>query len=94
MKTKIASIKLKDDWESEGEWRIVLHKQDFDDRYFVHTDGKERLKLNIPLTFLTGITLFYDDNNMEEMKDLCKKIKNITQKDWLVQFNINLKKRK
>lgn len=94
LKTKIASIKLKDDWESEGEWRIVLHKQDFDDRYFVHTDGKERLKLNIPLTFLTGITLFYDDNNMEEMKDLCKKIKNITQKDWLVQFNINLKKRK
>lgn len=40
LKDKIASIKLKDKWESEGEWRIVLHKQDSDDRYFVHIDVK------------------------------------------------------
>lgn len=93
LKTKIASIKLKDDWESEGEWRIVLHKQDVDDRYFIHTDGKPRLKLHIPITFLTGITLFYDDNNEEEMKSMCKQLKNIRNWDKLGRFKVKLMKK-
>ena len=91
LKTKIASIKLKDDWDTEGEWRIVLHKQDIDDRYFIHTDGKPRLKLHIPITFLTGITLFYDDNNKEEMQFFCKQLKNLKRRDEFGQFNVELK---
>lgn len=92
LKAKIASIKLKDDWEIEGEWRIVLHKQDPDDRYFIHTDGKERLKLHIPITFLTGITLFYDDNSKGIMKNYCKQIKEMRKWDRLGPFNVKLMK--
>lgn len=88
--SKIASIKLKDKWESEGEWRIVMHKQDSDDRYFVHTDGKGRLKLYIPITYLTGITLFYDEYTIENMKCIRKKLEEIWIKGKIGRFTVKL----
>lgn len=90
LKSKIASVKLKDKWESEGEWRILQHKQEKDERYFIDSDGKERLKMFIPITFLKGITLFYDENSKNEMKEFCRRIKE--QRNWnkLGRFNVKL----
>lgn len=90
LKAKIASIKLKDEWESEGEWRFVLHKQENDERYFHDADGYERLKMYIPMTFLTGITLLYDDNSKTEMKELGKQIKQYRNWNKLGRFDVKL----
>ena len=90
LKAKIASIKLKDEWESEGEWRFVLHKQENDERYFHDADGYERLKMYIPMTFLTGITLLCDDNSKTEMKELGKQIKQYRNWNKLGRFDVKL----
>lgn len=90
LKAKIASIKLKDEWESEGEWRFVLHKQVNDERYFHDVDGYERLKMYIPIAYLTGITLFYDDDTRDEMKVLSRRIKDLRKWNKLGRFNVKL----
>lgn len=72
--TKIPSIKLKDEWECEGEWRFVLHKQVDDKRYFRDACGYERLKMHIPIKYLTGITLYYDENTKDDTILLGKQI--------------------
>lgn len=90
LKAKIASIKLKDEWESEGEWRFVLHKQENDNRYFHDVDGFERLKMNVPITYLTSITLFYDDTTRAEMKELGKQIKQYRNWNKLGRFDVKL----
>lgn len=64
---KIATIKRKTEWEQEGEWRIIMHKQQNDSRYISAPDGTQRLILNIPIKALTRITLFYDGENKPEM---------------------------
>ena len=92
LKSKIASIKLKDKWEEEGEWRIVLHKQENDERYFVHSDGKERLKLLLPIKYLTGITLFYDDTTKREMKDRRQQLKRWKKMNRSGDFDTKLMK--
>ena len=92
IKSKIASIKLKDKWEEEGEWRIVLHKQENDERYFVHSDGKERLKLLLPIKYLTGITLFYDDTTKREMKDRRQQLKRWKKMNRSGDFDTKLMK--
>lgn len=90
LKAKIALIKLKDEWESEGEWRFVLHKQVNDERYFHDVDGCERLKMYIPIAYLTGITLFYDDDTRDEMKVLSRRIKDLRKWNRLGRFNVKL----
>lgn len=90
LKAKIGSIKLKDEWETEGEWRYVLHKQENDERYFHDSDGLERLKMFIPIKYLTGITLLYDDNTKKEMKVLSKRIKDIRNWNKLGRFNVKI----
>ena len=90
LKAKIASIKLKDEWEREGEWRFVLHKQVNDERYFHDADGCERLKMFIPTAYLTGITLLYDNNTKEEIKALSKRIKDLRNWNRLGRFNVKL----
>lgn len=90
LKAKIGSIKLKDEWETEGEWRYVLHKQENDERYFHDSDGLERLKMFIPIKHLTGIALLYDDNTKEEMKTLSKRIKDIRNRNRLGSFNVKI----
>lgn len=90
--TKISSIKLKDEWECEGEWRFVLHKQVDDKRYFRDAEGFERLLMHIPITYLTGITLFYDDNTKQKTIDLEKNIMHYINKNNLGQFDVKLKK--
>ena len=92
LKTKIASIKLKDEWESEGEWRFVLHKQENDERYFHDADGFERLKMNIPITYLTGITLFYDEDSKNAKKELGNQIKQYRDWNRLGRFDVKLMK--
>ena len=90
LKARIASIKLKDEWESEGEWRFVLHKQVNDERYFHDVDGYERLKMYIPIAYLVGITLFYDDTTRAEMKELGKQIKQYRNWNKLGRFDVKL----
>lgn len=94
LKSKIASIKLKDKWEEEGEWRIVLHKQENDERHFVHSDGKERLKLLLPIKYLTGITLFYDDTTKREMKGCRQQLKRWKKMNRVGDFETKLMKKK
>ena len=81
---------MKDEWETEGEWRYVLHKQENDRRYFHDSDGLERLKMFIPIKYLTGITLLYDDNTKKEMKVLSKRIKDIRNWNKLGRFNVKI----
>lgn len=88
--SKIASIKLKNEWECEGEWRFVLHKQVNDERYFHDEDGYERLKMYIPIAYLTGITLFYNDNTKEDMNVLSKRIKDLRNWNRMGRFNVKL----
>jgi hypothetical protein len=90
LKAKIGSIKLKNEWETEGEWRYVLHKQENDERYFHDSDGLERLKMFIPIKHLTGIALLYDDNTKEEMKVLSKRIKDIRNWNRFGRFNVKI----
>lgn len=92
LKAKIGSIKLKDEWETEGEWRYVLHKQENDERYFHDSDGLERLKMFIPIKYLTGITLLYDEGTKEEMKVLLKSL--VNYRDWnkLGRFNVMIRR--
>lgn len=92
LKAKIGSIKLKDKWETEGEWRYVLHKQEKDERYFHDTDGFERLKMFIPIKHLTGITLLYDDKTKDEMKVLCRRIKELRDWNKLGRFDVKIMK--
>lgn len=92
LKAKIGSIKLKDEWEAEGEWRYVLHKQENDKRYFHDSDGLERLKMFIPVKHLTGITLLYDDETKEEMNVLQKSLKNYRDWNKLGRFNVMMRK--
>lgn len=92
LKAKIGSIKLKDEWETEGEWRYVLHKQENDERYFHDSEGLERLKMFVPIKFLTGITLLYDESSKKEMKMLQKKLKNCRDWNKLGRFNVKMMK--
>lgn len=92
LKVKIGSIKLKDEWESEGEWRYVLHKQGNDERYFHDPDGFERLKMYIPIKNLTGITLLYDDKTKGEMKVCCRRIKELRDWNKLGRFNVMMRR--
>ena len=92
LKAKIGSIKLKDEWETEGEWRYVLHKQENDERYFHDSDGFERLKMYVPFKYLTGITLLYDENSRETMKRFQKELKNYRNWNRLGRFNVKLMK--
>ena len=92
LKAKIGSIKLKDEWEKEGEWRYVLHKQEKDERSFHDPEGLERLKMFIPVKHLTGITLLYDDETKEEMNVLQKSLKNYRDWNKLGRFNVMMRK--
>lgn len=92
LKAKIGSIKLKDEWETEGEWRYVLHKQENDERYFHDSDGFERLKMFVPIKYLTGITLLYDDKTKEEMKAQLKCLRNFRDWNRLGRFNVKMMK--
>lgn len=92
LKAKIGSIKLKDEWETEGEWRYVLHKQENDERYFHDSDGLERLKMFIPIKYLTGITLLYDDKTKGEMKVCCRRIKELRDWNKLGRFNVMMRR--
>lgn len=86
------SIKLKDEWETEVEWRYVLHKQENDERYFHDSDGFERLKMFVPIKYLTGITLLYDENSKETMKRFQRGLKNYRNWSRLGRFNVKLMK--
>ena len=88
LKVKIGSIKLKDEWEMEGEWRYVLHKQEKDERYFHDSDGFERLKMLVPIKYLTGITLLYDESSKEAMKGLQKELKEYRNWNKLGRFDV------
>ena len=92
LKVKIGSIKLKDEWETEGEWRYVLHKQENDERYFYDSDGLERLKMYIPIKNLTGITLLYDDKTKEKMKARQRCLKNCRDWNKLGRFDVKMMK--
>lgn len=92
LKAKIGSIKLKDEWETEGEWRYVLHKQENDERYFHDSDGLERLKMLVPIKHLTGITLLYDDGTKEEMKILIRIIKDLRNWNRLGRFDVKMRR--
>ena len=90
LKAKIGSIKLKDEWETEGEWRYVLHKQENDERYFQDSDGYERLKMFVPIKYLTGITLLYDESSKKTMKKFQKELKNYRNWNRMGRFNVKL----
>lgn len=92
LKAKIGSIKLKDEWVTEGEWRYVLHKQENDERYFHDSDGYERLKMFVPIKYLTGITLLYDESSKETMKRFQKELKDFRNWNRLGLFNVKLMK--
>ena len=44
----------------------------------------------IPIKYLTGITLLYDDNTKKEMKVLSKRIKDIRNWNKLGRFNVKI----
>jgi hypothetical protein len=68
---KIATIKRKNEWEQEGEWRIIVHKQENDLRCFSAPDGTQRLTVDIPISYLKRITLFSDNVNKDEINETC-----------------------
>ena len=88
---KLATIKRQKEWEAEKEWRMVLHKQDEDSRCLVDTDGKSRLILNIPISFLTRITLFYDNENKTEMNHMRANLKEWKRKNNIRLFDVVMK---
>ena len=67
---KIATIKSKNKWKQEGEWRIIVHRQQDDQRCFFAPNGLQRLALNIPIPFLKRISLFYNNENKDEMNEV------------------------
>ena len=44
----------------------------------------------IPITFLRGVTLFYDENSKNEMKEFCMRIKEHRNWNKLGRFNVKL----
>ena len=85
---KISTIKWQKKWEAEKEWRMVLHKQAEDLRYFVDSEGRPRLILNIPISFLKGITLFYDNEDKTEMNKMCDCLKDWKEKNDVRTFDV------
>lgn len=80
---KIATIKRKNEWEQEGEWRIIVHRQLDDSRCFSAPDGTQRLSLNIPISFMKRITLFYDNESKDEMNKVFAYLI-----DWKIQNDV------
>jgi hypothetical protein len=88
---KISTIKRQNEWEQEGEWRIILFKQKEDSRLFF-VEGKPRMRLDISLRYLTGITLFYNDDNKNEMRNVRSYLKRWKRWNKVFTFNVIMKK--
>lgn len=64
---KIATIKRKKEWGQEEEWRIIMHRQQDDSRFITTSNGSQCLVLNIPISFLKRVILFYNNENKTKM---------------------------
>lgn len=85
----IPLLKHQEEWEQENEWRHVLHRQEDDERVFIHPDGLPRMKVYYPSSALTGITYFPlqkdEENDMANYRAIEDWVK---KKGWNTKVNI------